>query len=69
MSFEEFGLRLRRAGRRKNTRSEWMPATSIHETERGKAIEPGVGDALDQPGPIYLRKLPQRRDLGANVVR
>ena len=49
---QEFRLRLRCAGRRENARSERMPAASVHKSERCEAIEPCVGNALDQPGTI-----------------
>jgi hypothetical protein len=68
---EQFGLGLRRAGRGEDAGTERMPAAGIHEAERGEAVEPGVGHALDEPGAVGLRELPQRRDLrgeGGEVV-
>lgn len=42
-----------------------MPASRVHETQCGQTIEPGVSHTLDDPSPVSLRELPQRRHLGS----
>ena len=60
---EQLRLCLRRAGRREDASAKRMPAAGIHEAERGEAVEPGVGDALNEPGAVGLRELSQRGHL------
>jgi hypothetical protein len=66
---EQLGLGLRRAGRREDAGTERMPAAGVHEAERGEAVEPGVGDALDEPGAIRLASFRNAATCGAKVVR
>ena len=68
---EQFGLRLVGGGRGEDAGAKRMPAPGVHETERGEAVEPCVGDALDEPSAVCLGELPEGGDLrreGGEVV-
>ena len=60
---QQEGLCLVRAGRSEDAGAERVPTASIHKAERGQAVEPGVGDALDEAGAVHRRELPQCRNL------
>ncbi len=69
---EQLRLGLRCAGRGEDAGAERMPAAGVHEAERGEAVEPGIGDALDEAGAVGLRELPQRGYLwskGSQIIR
>ena len=69
---EQLGLRLRRTGRSEDAGAEWVPATGVHEAERGEAVEPSISHALDESGAVRLGELPEGghlRSEGGEVVR
>jgi hypothetical protein len=66
---EQLRLRLRRAGRGEDAGAKRGPAASVHEAERREAVEPGVGDALEEgPGEGGLRKHSKGGDLRGEGV-
>src|ERR1022692_3428434 len=51
---EQFRLCFGSIGWCKNTGTEWMPATCVHEAQGGQTVKPSVCHALNQPSPICL---------------
>jgi len=66
---EEFGLDFLRRDRREDAGLEGMPATGIQKTQGGEAVEPSVGDTLDEGGAVFRDILAQCGDLIGGLAK